>query len=272
VITGWSLALAIPPITPWWVVVIGTAFAIMFVKHLYGGLGYNPFNPSMAAFVLLIISFPVYMTNWPGISSLLESGYYPGIVDSFSIAFNGHLAKGMSLDAISGATPLDVMKTSLSQSLTVAHIRQLTPPGYVESLFGYMGGKGWEWVTFAFLCGGLGMLYFRVISWQIPASVLSGILLLSGLFFLTDPLHYPSPFFHVFSGATILCAFFIASDPVTAATSTTGRLIYGTGIGILTYIIRTWGGYPDGVAFAVLLMNMAVPTIDYYTKPRVFGH
>jgi electron transport complex protein RnfD len=273
VITGWSLALAIPPITPWWIVVIGTFFAVVFVKHLYGGLGYNPFNPSMAAFVLLIVSFPIYLTNWPGASSLLESGHYPGIADSFSIAFNGHLANGLPLDAVSGAPPLDTMKTSLSQALTVEHIKtQLISPGYTESLFGHMGGKGWEWVILTFLCSGLLMLYFRVITWQIPVSVLGSVLILSGLFFLIDPLRYPSPLFYLFSGATILCAFFIASDPVTAATSTTGRLIYGSGIGVLTYVIRTWGGYPDGVAFAVLLMNMAVPAIDYYTQPRVFGY
>lgn len=262
-VTAWLLALAIPPLLPWWMTVIGTAFAVIFAKHLYGGLGFNPFNPAMVGYVVLLISFPFQMTQWPALPLL--SGYYPNFLDSFSIIFTGHPWHNISIDALSGATSLDTMKTQLKHFHTVHEIKQ-------NPLFGDFGAKGWEWVDNAFFLGGCWLLYKRVISWHIPVTVLMSLFLIASFFFLIDPDTHPSPLFHIFSGATMLAAFFIATDPVTAATSNKGRLIYGIGIGVLIYIIRTWGGYPDGVAFAVLLMNMAVPMIDYYTKPRVFGY
>ncbi|MBE9561253.1 MAG: RnfABCDGE type electron transport complex subunit D, partial [Proteobacteria bacterium] len=141
-----------------------------------------------------------------------------------------------------------------------------------KPIFGFLGAAGWEWVNLAFLIGGCWLIYKRVMTWYIAVAVLGGLFVISSLFFLIDSDIYPSPIFHIFSGAAIVGAFFIATDPVTAATSNQGRLIFGFGIGLLIYITRTWGGYPDGMAFAVLLMNMSVPVIDYYTKPRVFGH
>ncbi len=263
-VTAWLLALAIPPLLPWWMTVIGTAFAVIFAKHLYGGLGFNPFNPAMVGYVVLLISFPYQMTQWPALAML--SGYHPGLLDSVSVIFTGHpWHSSIGIDALSSATSLDTMRTQLKHFHTVQEIKQ-------NPLFGDFGAKGWEWISNAFFLGGCWLLYKRVINWHIPFAVLGSLFIIAGFFFLIDPDVHPSPLFHVFSGASILAAFFIATDPVTAATSIKGRLFYGAGIGILIYIIRTWGGYPDGVAFAVLLMNMAAPLIDYYTKPRVFGY
>lgn len=262
-VTAWLLASALPPFIPWWMTVLGTAFGIIFVKHLYGGLGYNPFNPAVAGYVLLLISFPLKMTQWPALASL--SGHFPSFIDSFSIIFIGQPTGGLSLDAFSGATPLDTMKTGLSQFSTVEEIMQ-------NPLFGSFGAKGWESIGGTFFLGGCWLIYKRVISWHIPVAVLGSLFIVSSFFFIMEPELYPSPLFHVVGGSSILCAFFIATDPVSAATSNKGRLFYGAGIGILIYVIRTWGGYPDGIAFAILLMNMAAPTIDYYTQPRVFGH
>ena len=262
-VTAWLLASALPPFAPWWISVLGTAFGIIFAKHLYGGLGYNPFNPAVAGYAMLLISFPFEMTQWAALASI--SGHFPGILDSLSITFTGQPTGGLTLDALSGATPLDTMKTELTQFHTVEEIKR-------NPLFGTFGAKGWEWIGGAFFLGGCWLIYKRVITWHIPVAVLGSLFLVSGFFALFDADLYPSPLFHILSGASIIGAFFIATDPVSAATSNKGRLFYGAGIGILIYLIRTWGGYPDSMAFAVLLMNMAAPTIDYYTQPRVFGH
>ncbi len=262
VVTAVLLALALPPLAPWWVTVIGTAFAIVVAKQLYGGLGYNPFNPAMVGYVVLLISFPRQMTEWP--AAAVVSGHYIGFMESLRIVFTGLPGTG-SLDAVTGATPLDLMKTQLGMNQTVTEIRA-TP------VFGDFGGKGWEWLGNAFFLGGLWLLYKRAIAWHIPVACLGSLFLMALVFSGLDPGSHPSPLFHLFSGGAMLGAFFIATDPVSAATTPRGRLIYGAGIGVLTYVIRTWGGYPDGVAFAVLLMNMAAPTIDQFTQPRVLGH
>jgi electron transport complex protein RnfD len=164
------------------------------------------------------------------------------------------------------ATPLDNLKTGVGLGETVSAVKAANP-----LVFSRLSGVGWDWVNMAFLFGGLWLVYKRVAAWQIPAGFLAALALMATVFWLVDNERFASPLFHLFSGAAMLGAFFIATDPVSAATTPRGRLIYGAGIGVLTYVIRTWGGYPDGVAFAVLLMNMAVPTIDYYTQPRVFG-
>ena len=264
-VTALLLAFALPPLTPWYVTAIGSFFAIVFAKQLYGGLGYNPFNPAMAGYVVVLISFPAELTRWlPAMHSGLASGYVE-LGPTLSYLATGRLPAGLTWDAIGGATPLDDMKTQLSVARTLSEI--LAAP-----LYGDFGGKGWEWVSNAVALGGLWLLFRKIIRWQIPVGVLAGLSLPATLAFLLDPGTHPSPAFHLFSGATMLAAFFIATDPVSAATTPTGRLVYGFGIGMLTFVIRAWGGYPDGVAFAVLLMNMAVPTIDRYTRPRVFGH
>jgi electron transport complex protein RnfD len=257
-VTGLLLALALPPLAPWWIPVIGSLFAIIIAKQLYGGLGYNPFNPAMVGYVVLLISFPLEMTLWPA------AGNYPDLASTFSLFFTGSLPGAGSIDAVTMATPLDTLRTRLGLGDTLTELRS-------GALFGLAGGAGWEWVNLCFLAGGLFMLKLRVIQWRIPASMLAGLALTALVFHLYDPDTYASPLFHLFSGAAMLGAFFIATDPVSASTTPRGRLWFGFGIGILTWVIRTWGGYPDGVAFAVLLMNLAAPTIDFYTRPRVFG-
>lgn len=260
VVTAWLFALCLPMHSPWWLIATGIGFAMIAGKHLYGGLGFNHFNPAMVGYVVLLISFPKEMTTWflpiqmSGDSLSLQQAfaYTLGIVDIHQ------------WDALTSATPLDQFKTSLGMNLMVSEIKQ-TP------LFGDFAGLGWEWIANWWFLGGLYLLFSKTIRWHIPVSMLTGMLVMSSIFYLVNPDAVASPGFHLFSGGLMIGAFFIATDPVTAATTNRGRLIYGFLIGALVYIIRTWGGYPDGVAFSVLLANMAVPLIDYYTQPRVFG-
>jgi electron transport complex protein RnfD len=263
VVTGLLLGLALPPLAPWWIPVIGAAFAIVVAKQLYGGLGYNPFNPAMVGFVVLIISFPLQMTMWSTPTG--APGGSLGFTDTLRLMFAGTLPAGTLLDSLTMATPLDAAKTQLGLDYTWSEI-------LARPLSGHFGGYGWEWINLGFLSGGLWLWRQRAIHWQIPAGMLGALFVVALLFHIADSDTFASPLFQLFSGATMLGAFFIATDPVSAATTPRGRLYYGAGIGILIYIIRTWGGYPEGIAFAVLLMNMAAPTIDYYTQPRVFGH
>jgi len=260
-LTGVLLALALPPLAPWWLAFVGTAFAIIIAKHLYGGLGYNPFNPAMVGYVVLLISFPQQMTVWIPPSTIAE---LPSFLDNLML-FVGLVPEHFSFDAITMATPLDTMKTKLGLDLTTGEILE-------GKLFGTFGGVGWEWIANWYFLGGIWLIYKGVISWRIPAGLLIGLVFISLLFFITGPDSHAYPFFHLFGGAVMLGAFFIATDPVTAATTPRGRFIYGFLIGILIFVIRSFGGYPDAVAFAVLIMNLTVPLIDYYTQPRVFGH
>lgn len=261
IVTAWLLALAIPPLAPWWLTAVGIFFAIVVAKHLYGGLGYNPFNPAMIGYVVLLISFPREMTLWLPPAGLAEQRL--GLGQTLQAIFAG-LPAALSWDSLTMATPLDQVKTELGLNRTISEIR-------TQPLFGDFGGQGWEWVANWWALGGLYLLYRRIIAWQIPVAMLGSLGVMATLFYMIDPDAHASAAFHIFSGGAMLGAFFIATDPVSASTTPTGRLIYGAGIGVLTYVIRAWGGYPDGVAFAVLLMNMAAPTIDYYTQPRVFG-
>lgn len=242
-VTGVLLALTLPPTAPWWIAVVGSLFAIGLGKQVYGGLGYNPFNPAMVGYVVLLISFPVQMTAWPGMQPLWSS----------------------APDAVSAATALDHVRTQLALDRTLTEIGG-------DGAIGWAAGAGWEWIALAWLAGGIYMLWRGTIRWQIPAGMLAGLTLIALPFWAIDPDRYASPLFHWLAGATMLGAFFIATDPVSAATTPRGRLLYGALIGVLVYIIRTWGGYPDGVAFAVLLLNICAPTIDRYTQPRVYGH
>ncbi|MBL4783625.1 MAG: electron transport complex subunit RsxD [Porticoccaceae bacterium] len=262
VVTGLLLALSLPTLAPWWIPFIGAIIAIVIAKHLYGGLGYNPFNPAMVAFAVLMVSFPKSMTVWTLPYSLMPNG--GSFSDVLSFVFGQPPAKEV-IDAMTAATPLDQMKTQLGLNQTVAEIQS-------ASIFGSFAGTGWQWVSIAYLMGGVVLLFKKVISWHIPVGLLTGLFVISSFFYLFEPGLSPSPTFHLFSGGAMIGAFFIATDPVTAATTLKGRFIYGALIGVLTYIIRTWGGYPEGIAFAVILINMAVPLIDHYTQPRVYGH
>ena len=263
-VTAILLAIALPPHAPWWIPVIGTAFAILVAKHLYGGLGGNSFNPAMVGYIFLLISFPVQMTSWLPAGSPDPLSF----IETLSIIFNDHFDAAMiqQIDALSGATPLDLVKTELGLSKTVPMIYDF------PTFDGVIAAKGWEWVNAGFLLGGLYLIYKGIIHWQIPLALLLTLATWSFLYMGYDSDRYGSPIFHLFSGGTMLGAFFIATDPVTASTSAVGRWIYGALIGLTIFIIRTFGGYPDAVAFAVLLMNLAVPTIDYYTQPRSYGH
>lgn len=270
ILTALLLAISLPPLAPWWLVVIGTLFAIIIAKQLYGGLGHNPFNPAMVGYVVLLISFPVQMTHWLAPTSLATP---PDLPETINAIFSGHsrlnsggLPLHSTLDGISQATPLDTLKTGLRAGHTRSELLE-------KPLFGgILAGLGWQWVNVAFLAGGLFLLATRCIRWHIPVSFLLTLTFCATTGWLLSPSSLASPGFHLFSGATMLGAFFIATDPVTASTTNTGRLIFGALTGALVWLIRSYGGYPDGVAFAVLLGNIIVPLIDYYTKPRVYGH
>ncbi|WP_312394995.1 RnfABCDGE type electron transport complex subunit D [Stutzerimonas kunmingensis] len=252
-VTAVLLALALPPYSPWWLTLIATGCAVVFGKQLYGGLGQNPFNPAMIGYVVVLISFPVEMTTWPVPHSV---GLSAGLQHILGIA---------SLpDGWTQATALDVLK--VNKSLTIDEL-------WSNPAFGHFGGIGSEVVNLAFLAGGLFLLHKRLFSWHAPVGMLAALVVMSLVFWNgSGSDSNGSPLFHLLSGATMLGAFFIVTDPVSSATSPLGRLIFGVGVGILVYVIRAWGGYPDGVAFGVLLMNLAAPTIDYYTRPRTYGH
>lgn len=257
VVTAVLLACALPPAAPWWLVVVATAFAILFGKQLYGGLGMNPFNPAMLGYALVLVSFPVEMTTW-NLPRDVAGGVLP-FADTLAHKFGSPQV----VDGYTGATPLDAFRQFHAQPERLAAL---------PFMHGTFAGAGWEWVNLAFLAGGLYLLARRVISWHIPVAFLGALALLSGVASLLDGARFANPLFHLFSGGTMLGAFFIATDPVSAATSRAGRLVFAAAIGVLVWVIRTFGGYPDAIAFAVLLLNLAAPAIDYYTQPRTYGH
>ncbi|MEJ2387395.1 MAG: electron transport complex subunit RsxD [Chromatiaceae bacterium] len=262
VVTALLLAVCVPPTLPWWLTLTGVVFAIAGTKQLYGGLGYNPFNPAMAGYAFLLISFPLAMASWPPPHMLAQ---YPlSFADSLHLTLTGEPPGHLSWDAITSATPLGEMRTQLGQDKTIDEIRR-------SPLWGDYGGRGWEWVANWFLAGGLFLLWRRVISWHVPVSMLASLLLVAGFLWMLDPDTHPFPAFHIFSGGAMLGAFFIATDPVSGCTTKKGQVVFGASIGVLVFAIRTWGGYPDGVAFAVLLMDAAAPLIDQCSRPRVFG-
>jgi electron transport complex protein RnfD len=262
-VTAWLLALALPPLAPWWLIVLGTAIAIVVAKQIYGGLGNNPFNPAMVGYAALLISFPALMTTWPAPLALAE--FELGFVDQMLFILSGNLPAGVALDAVTSATPLDYLKTQLTLNHSLQEITQ-------SPIFGTLGATGGELVAAAYLLGGLYLIQQRIITWHLPVAFLAAIAIMAGLFYLADAGRFADPALHLFGGATMLCAFFIITDPVSGPTTPRGKLIFAAGIGIMTYVIRVYGGYPDGVAFAVIFFNICVPLIDAYTQPRVFGH
>lgn len=263
VVTAWLLALALPPLAPWWLVVVGTFFAIAISKQLYGGLGYNPFNPAMIGYAVLLISFPIIMTKWQAPLTLAHAQL--SFTDQLHYIFSNFLPSNLKMDAVTSATPLDYLKTQLTLKHEVQSITELP-------IFGTVGAKGGEYVVIAYLLGGLFLLQQRIISWHLPTAFLVALAFISGVFHLVNPAHFASPLFHMFTGASIFCAFFIITDPVSGPTTPKGKLYFAGGVGILVYLIRVYGSYPDGVAFAVIFMNICVPLIDANTQPRVFGH
>ena len=270
ILTALLLGLCLPALAPWWISVIGTMFAIVIVKQLYGGLGHNPFNPAMAGYVMLLVSFPMQMTLWQPPLTLIDIDLNFG--NTLTAIFTGFTIEGYSIeqvrtgiDGITMATPLDTLKTNIVMGLTVSE--SITNP-----VFGDNFAVGWEWVNAGFLVGGLFLIARKAIAWQSPVSFLAGLFICSFVGYAISPDSSASTLFHWFSGATMLGAFFILTDPVTGATSNKGRFIVGLLAGLLVYLIRDAGGYPDGMAFAILLCNMSAPLIDQYTRPRTYGH
>lgn len=260
-LTALLLAASLPPLAPWWIAAFGALFAILVGKQIYGGLGYNPFNPAMVGYAVLLISFPRAMTAWLPPLELIGT---PLTLAETAAQIISPVANGL-FDGLAQATPLDTLKTRLGMQ---THLDEIQSAG----IFGGFSGRGWQWTNFWFMAGGLWLAWRGLIDWRIPAGFLGALGLMALFFFLYDPSSYATPLFHLFGGAAMLGAFFIATDPVSAATTPLGRLIYGALIGVLVFVIRNWGGYPDGVAFAVLLLNVAAPTLDRYTRPRVYGH
>jgi len=264
-VTAAIIAFALPSLTPWWVTATASLFGIVVAKHLYGGLGFNVFNPAMAGYVVVLIAFPMDLNLWTAPRMGDIDYQYPTLLETIRYTLTGVLPSDLGFDAVSRATPLDQVKSGLSNMRTFDEIHN-------NPMMGHFGGRGWEWVSNFVALGGIWLLLKKIIRWQIPLGVLAGLLIPSGFLYWVDAGVHASPGFYLFSGATMLCAFFVATDPVSAATSPKGRLIYGFGIGFMIYAVRRWGSYADGVAFAVLLMNLATPAIDYLTRPRIVGH
>lgn len=236
-LTAVLFALCLPPTAPWWMNLVGVSAAIVVAKHLYGGLGHNPFNPAMVGVAGVVLAFPLEYSRW--------------------------IAPGQ-WDTLAQATPLDLLRQQATQGYALSEIQ-------ANPVFGALGGRGWEWVAGCWTLGGLLLLWKRVIPWQTPVAVLGTTVLVTLPFWLWDADTHPSPLSHVFSGALVFAAFFIATDPVSGCTTPRGRLVFGAGVALLTLAIRRWGGFPDGVAFAVLLMNAAAPLIDRLARPRWLG-
>ncbi len=269
-LTALLIGICLPALAPWWISVIGTVFAIVIVKQLYGGLGHNPFNPAMAGYVMLLVSFPLQMTIWQPPLSLISVDL--NFSNTLTTILTGFTVEGYSveqirttIDGVTMATPLDTLKTNTTMGLTV--LETIKNP-----IFGEHFSLGWEWVNAAFLLGGLFLITQRAIAWQTPVSFLFSLFICSFIAYSINPDSSASTMFHWFTGATMLGAFFILTDPVTGATSSKGRIVVGLLAGLLVYLIRAIGGYPDGVAFAILLCNMSAPLIDQYTRPRTYGH
>lgn len=254
-VTAFLIALALPPFSPWWLTLIAVLFSIVFAKHLYGGLGNNPFNPAMVGYAICLIAFPVSMTQWPAIEQTLSFGqqwqwFWMESIDG-------------GIDAWTGATALDLMRHT--NGLTLNEVA-LDNPQLGLSLSVSM------WVNLAYLAGGIGLLAINAFTWHAPIAMLASLGFCAGLFHMGEPDLYPSASQHLLTGATMFSAFFIVTDPVSGATSRKGKVVFGIGVGILVFIIRTFGSYPDAFAFAILLMNLAAPLIDTYTKPKAYGH
>lgn len=249
VITGVLLAFNVPSNLPWWILVIGALVSIGMGKMSFGGLGKNIFNPALVGRVFLLISFPVQMTSWPVPKPL----FAPGLTD-----------------AITGPTPLGILKEGVRAGKSV---QELAPelPDYVTALLGNQGGCLGEVSALALILGAVYMLSRKIITWQIPTAYLGSVVIFSGIFWLIDPTSYADPLFHLVTGGMMLGIFYMATDYTTSPMSTRAQIIYGVGAGVLTMVIRLWGAYPEGVSFAILIMNAFVPLLDGALKPKRFG-
>lgn len=274
-LSGWLYAMTLPPWAPWWIGAGGIAFALAIGKHLYGGIGQNPFNPAMLARVAVLISFPVYLTTWVN-PMPLGSELAPGFVDSLGIIFNGmdyaaHLTAAQTpVDGMTGASWLGSTKAAIGAGTDIS---VMIGDGFslTDAFFGNMRGSLGETSALLVLLGGLWMIRARIISWHIPVSFLGMLALCAWLASHFNGHLYPGPLFQLTTGAAMLGAFFIATDYVTSPATPVGKLIFGAGCGLMLFTIRSWSGFPEGVAFAVLFMNALTPLIDRAIKPRAYG-
>lgn len=269
-LTALLLGISLPALAPWWITVLGSLFAIIIVKQLYGGLGHNPFNPAMAAYVMLLVSFPLQMTSWQPPLALMSlpldfQNTLWMIITGFTLDGYSLEQLRMHIDGYTMATPLDTLKTNLTLGKTITE-------SATQVVFGEHFSFGWEWINLSFLVGGCLLILKKAIDWRTPVSFLTSLWLCTFIAYSINPDANASTFFHWFSGGTMLAAFFILTDPVSGATSTKGRIVFAALAGFLVFIIRKFGGYPDAIAFAVLLCNMSAPLIDQYTRPRAYGH
>jgi electron transport complex protein RnfD len=265
ILSAWLLALTLPPWAPWWIGVIGSACAIIIGKQIFGGLGQNVFNPAMLARVILLISFPVQMTTWIAPQPLLseyDRGFGHGLVATFD--------HPVQLDAVSTASVLGHLKTELTQDKDAESVIA-SSVNWLDLALGDIAGSMGETSAALLLLGGLWLLLTRVIFWYAPVAMLLTIVLVSSIMYFVNPSIYAPPQFHLLSGGLILAAFFIVTDPVTSPNTKLGQFLFGIGCGLLIYVIRVWGSYPEGIGFAVLLMNACTPLIDHYLKPRIYG-
>lgn len=269
-LTAALVAVAIPPFLPWWMTVVAVVFAIIVAKQLYGGLGQNIFNPAMVAYVFLLVSFPASMTSWQAPEVARHATL--NLIETAEVIFQGHSHTSMTtahlaqlVDGSTMATPLDHLKTSLKQGQSLDSIVS-------SHAFSVSSEQGWKWINISFIAGGVILFIFRLIPWRTPFAMIGTLALCSWIGHQIDPTQFVSPAIELLSGATMLGAFFIVTDPVTGSTTNRGRLIFGAIIGLLIFIIRHFGGYPDGVAFSVLLTNILVPFIDKFSQSRVYGY
>jgi len=244
-VTGILLAFNVPANIPWWIIVIGALASIGIGKLSFGGLGSNIFNPALVGRVFLLISFPVQMTSWP--------------VNNRS-----------GIDAVTSATPLGIIKEGISNGTPISEISK-SLPSTVEMLFGEIGGSIGEISAILIILGGLYMLFTKVITWHMPVSIIVSVGLVAGAFWLVNPEVYINPAYHLFTGGLMLGAIFMATDMVSSPMNPKGQMIYGVGIGLITISIRLFGAYPEGISFAILIMNAFTPLINTYIKPKRFG-
>ena len=267
-LTGLLLALNLPPAIPLWIVVIGSFVAIVIGKASFGGLGNNPFNPALVGRVFLLISFPVDMTNFSTAASTAATATASATSDALSGA-SSYAAAITTPDALSGATPLSFAKEAIKGGVKISDM--MADISYSSMFLGDKGGSIGEVGALALLLGFVYLLVRKVITWHIPVYIIVTMALFSGIFWLIDSEIYLSPIFQVLSGGALLGAIFMATDYVTSPMNRSGMAIYGVGIGMITIIVRMWGSYPEGISFAILIMNALTPLINKYTKPKRFG-
>ncbi len=250
-VTGLLLAFNLPSNLPWWIIIIGALVSIGIGKMTFGGLGNNPFNPALVGRVFLLISFPVQMTSFP-------------VPSGISTPYISHV------EGFTGPTPLGVLKEGLKQGIPVAELMK-DVPSHLDLFVGNLGGSMGEIAGAALILGMLYMLIRKIITWHIPISIIATVFLFTGILYLINPEKNADPLFHILTGGLLLGAIFMATDYVTSPMTTRGMLIYGIGIGIITVLIRVYGAYPEGVSFAILIMNGFTPLINRYIKPKRFG-